>query len=84
MKPAAVLGVILNTDGSSELVCKRHAAVFLVDTTELWHPDYIKADLIGLLKPPGQPIRYFEVERSPDGLVISAMVLWLRMMQCMN
>ena len=66
MKPAAVLDVILNTDGSSELVCKRkpvgvyHTAVFLVDTTELRHPDDIKADdLIGLLKPRGQPIRYF-------------------------
>ena len=41
MKPAAVLDVILNTDGSSELVCKQKpvgvhdAAVLLVDTTEL-------------------------------------------------
>ena len=46
---------------------------FLLTPLSCPHSDDIKADdLIGLLKPQGQPIRYFEVERSPGGMMISA------------
>ncbi len=78
IKPAEVLDVILNTDPTSELVCRRKpvgvcdAAVFLVDVTKLKHPNDLKADDVGSWVHKGKPVRFFDVDRSLDGHVIVA------------
>ena len=77
MKPAEVLNIILNTDCTSEVVCRKKpvgvndAAIFVVDTTKLRHPHDLKVDALGSWIHKGKPIRYFQVERSPSGIVYS-------------
>ncbi len=78
LKPLEVFEVILNTDPTSEVVCKRKpvgirdSGVFLMDLTKLKHPKDIKADDMGSMIHKGKPVRYFDVERSEDGEVIMA------------
>ena len=78
MKPAEVLNAIINTDPTSEVVCSQKpvgvsdAAVFIVDTSKLRHADDLKADDMGSWIHKGKPIRYYEVQRSPSGVVYGA------------
>ena len=78
LKPSEVFEAILNTDPSSEVVCKQKpvgicdSGVFLMDLTKLKHPKDIKADEIGSWIHKGKPIRYFDVEQSENGEVLMA------------
>ena len=75
MKPADVLNVVFNTDVTSDIICMQKpvgvtdAAVFLMDTTKLRHPDDLKADDMGSWVHKGIPSRYYSIERSPSGVV---------------
>ena len=75
MKPADVLNAILNTDVTSDIVCMqkpigvKDAAVLLVDTTKLRHPDDLKADDMGSWVHKGIPSHYYSIKRSPSGVV---------------
>lgn len=72
MKPVEAFNAIINTAPSSKVVCLRKpvgirdAAVFLVDTTKLKHPNDLKADDMGSWIHKGKPIRHFEIERVPQ------------------
>lgn len=75
MKPVDVLNAILNTAVTSKVVCTqkpvgvKDAAVFLVDTSKLRHPDDLKADDVGSWVHKDIPSRYYSLERSPSGVV---------------
>ena len=75
MKPVDVLNAILNTAVTSDIVCLqkpvgvKDAAVFLVKTTKLRHPDDLKADDMGSWVHKGIPSRYYNIECSPSGVV---------------
>ena len=47
----------------------KDAAVFLVDTTKLQHPDDHKADDVGSWVHKGIPSCYYSIERSLSGVV---------------
>ena len=46
-------------------------AIFVVETTKLRHPHDLKADDFGSWIHKGKLISYFQVERSPSGIVYS-------------
>ena len=75
MKLEDLLNVILNADVTSEVVCTQkpvgvmNAAVFIVNTTKLRHPDDLKADDMGSYVHIGKSVRYYTVDRLPTGEV---------------
>ena len=79
MKPTEVFHAILNTDPNAEVVCSskpvgvKDAAVFVVDTRKLRHPNDLKADDMGSWIHKGKPIRYYKLSRvSKSGEVYGA------------
>ncbi len=78
MKPVDALNAILNTDLTSEIVCKKKPvginkpATFIVDTTKLCHPDDLKADDLGSWVNKGKPSRLFDIVRDSSGIVYGA------------
>lgn len=78
IQPTEVFDMILNTEISSEIVCKQKpvgisdAAVFLVDTTNFRRHDDLKADDMGSWIHKAKPIRYFDLSRCISGEVYGA------------